>query len=253
MDDRRAGVTFQPLGKFARVCAGAFLAGTTLCAHGASFGAHDFTMNNNDPPGSYFPGRYFELKAQFYLRKKDYAEALRLFELSGYWADKVAQYNVGIMYFNGVGIPTDKTRGAAWLGIAAEAHDTLADAALQAAYSELTPKQRQEADAIFQQLDVTYGDHVTLPRALHRFRQDGAISLFGFGVPGPGSVTTFAGSDSIEENSVSFVHRMDRQRDALIARITGRVDVGAVQTLDVPESDKRDPSHAVLQPGPDSP
>lgn len=44
---------------------------------------------------------------------------------------------------------------------------------------------------------------------------------------------TFAGSDSVEEAGVGFVHRMDAHRDALIARITARVDVGAVQTLNV--------------------
>jgi len=247
MNAWRAVVTFPPLGKFVRVCAAALLVGTALCAHGASFGERGFVMNNNDPPARNFPGKYFEWKAQFYLRKKDYAEALRLFELSGYWADKVAQYNVGIMYYNGVGIPTDRTRGAAWLGIAAESHESLADAALQAAYASLTPEQHQEADAIFRQLDAKYGDAVTLPRAVHRFRQDAAISLFGFGVPGPGSVTTFAGTDSVEETSASFAHRMDAQRDALIARITGRVRVSAVTTLDVPESDKHDPSHTVLQ------
>ena len=247
MNTWRAVPTFQRLGRFVRVCAATLMAASTLCAQGASFGERDFVMNNNDPPGRDFPGQYFEWKAKFYLRKKDYGEALRLFELAGYWADKVAQYNVGIMYYNGVGIPTDRTRGAAWLGIAAESHESLADAALQVAYASLTPEQRDEADAIFRQLDAKYGDAVTLPRALHRFRQDAAISLFGFGVAGPGSVTTFAGADSVEETSVSFVHRMDAQRDALIARITGRVTVGAVTTLEIPESDKHDPSHAVLQ------
>jgi hypothetical protein len=245
-------VAFRQPGKFVRACAVALLATGTLAAHGASFGARDFALNNNDPPGRDFPGQYFEWKAKFYLKKKDYGEALRLFELAGYWADKVAQYNAGIMYYNGIGIPTDKVRGTAWLGIAAESHESLADAALQAAYASLTPEQRHEAGEIFRGLDAKYGDAVTLPRALHRFRQDAAISLFGFGVTGPGSVTTLAGSDSVEETSVSFVHRMDAQRDALIARITGRVDVGAVQILNVPEGDKRDPSHAVLRPGPDS-
>ena len=91
-------------------------------------------------------------------KKQDYASALRLFELSGYWADKVAQYNAGIMYFNGIGVPTDKVLGTAWLGIAAEAHDSLADQALQAAYAELTPEQRSQADVAFQQLDEKYGD-----------------------------------------------------------------------------------------------
>ncbi len=228
-----------------RLCAMALLC--SAAAPGARADAFG-PLNNNDPPARYFPGKYFEWKAQFYLRKKDYAEALRLFELSGYWADKVAQYNVGIMYFNGVGIPTDKARGAAWLGIAAEVHDTLADAALQAAYSELTPEQRQEADAIFQQLDVKYGDAATLPRALARYRQDAGNSVFGFGVAGAGTVTTYGGADSNSENSVDFVRRMDAQRDALIAKITGRVTVGGVQALPVPDADKHDASHTVLQP-----
>jgi TPR repeat protein len=204
-----------------------------------------------DAPSRNFPGLYFEQKAQFYLKKKDYAEALRLFELSGYWANKVGQYNAGIMHYNGIGTPPDKARGAAWLGIAAESHDTLADAAVQAAYSELLPEQREQADAIFRQLDLKYGDDVALPRALRRYEQDMASSLFGFGVTGPGSVSTYAGGHGVEELSTSFVRRMDMQRDALIATIKGHVSVGGVQTLDVPESAKRDPSHKVLLP--DSP
>jgi TPR repeat protein len=200
----------------------------------------------DDASSRFFPGQYFEQKAQFHLRKKDYREALRLFELSSYWADKVAQYNVGIMYYNGIGAPAEKTRGVAWLGIAAEAHDTLADAALQVAYAELSPEQRKEAQAIFEQLDAKYGDEVTLPRALTRYRQDAAISLFGFGVTGDGTATTYAGTRAMEENSVDFVHRMDAQRDALIAQIRGHVVVGSVQTLLVPDEAKQNASHKVL-------
>jgi hypothetical protein len=201
-----------------------------------------------DAPSRYFPGRYFEQKAQFYLKKQDYREALRLFELSGYWADKVAQYNAGIMHFNGIGVPTDKVRGAAWPGIAAESGDDLANVAVQAAWAELTPAQRSEAESTFGVLRRTYGDEAALPRALNKYRQDASVSLFGFGVAGPGTVYTVAGSGhGLEEDSVNFVHRMDAQRDALIAQIHGRVSVGAVRPLDVPQSAKRDPSHTVLE------
>ena len=201
----------------------------------------------SDAPSRYFPGQYFEQKAQFYLKKRDYREALRLFELSGYWANKVAQYNAGIMYFNGIGVRTDKVRGAAWLGIAAEGHDDLADRALQAAYAELTQEQRAAAGRLFAELDAKYGDGVALPRALKRYRQDAALSLFGFGVSGPGTVETVAGANASEENSVTFVHRMDAQRDALISQIRGRVTVGGVQPLAVPDDARRDPSHTLLQ------
>ena len=200
-----------------------------------------------DTPSRYFPGKYFEQKAQFYLKKQDYGTALRMFELSGYWADKVSQYNAGIMHFNGIGVPTDKPLGAAWLGIAAQGHNTLADAAVQAAYAELTPEQRQQANELFDQLEPKYGDEVALPRALNRYSQDAKVSLFGFGVTGPGSVTTFTGGNhGYDENSASFVYRMDAQRDALIAEIRGNVTVGKVQTLSVPDQAKRDASHTTL-------
>ena len=212
-----------------------------------SLGDHSSrSIGVNDPSSRFFPGHYFEQKAQYYLRKQDYREALRLFVLGSYWADKVAQYNVGIMYYNGIGTPAEKARGVAWLGIAAEAHDTLADVALQAAYVELSSEERVQAQTIFEQLDAKYGDEVTLPRALTRYRQDAAISVFGFGVTGPGTATTYAGTLSFEENSVDFVHRMDTQRDVLIAQIRGHVTVGEVKALSVPDEAKQSASQKVL-------
>jgi TPR repeat protein len=206
----------------------------------------------SDAPSRYFPGHYFEQKARFYLEKGDYREALRLFELSGYWADKVSQYNAGIMYFNGIGVPADKARGAAWLGIAAETHDDLADGALRAAWAGLSGAQREQADAIFRQIDPKYGDAAALPRALKRYAQDARVSIFGFGVSGPGWVYT-TGGRGYEENSASYRHRLDAQRDALIAQITGHVSVGGVTPLAVPERAKHDPSHAVLRQRADPP
>lgn len=244
---KRSRVSAQS--KLAGACAAAVLAAAALPA-GA--GGLDNFIGVDDAPSRYFPGHYFEQKAQFYLRKKDYREALRLFELSSYWSDKVSQYNVAIMYYNGIGTSTDKVRAAAWMGIAAQAHDTLADAALQAMYAELSAEQRAAAGEVFDQLDDTYGDDVTLRRALVRYEQDAKVSLFGFGVTGPGQVYTAGGSRGLSENSVSFVHRMDAQRDALIAQIHGHVTVGAVHTLDVPDSAKQDPSHTELQPATES-
>jgi TPR repeat protein len=128
---------------------------------------------SDDPPGRFLPGNYLEYRAQFYLRKGDYEEALRLFELSGYWANKVAQYNVGIMYFNGIGsIPRDRVRGTAWLGIAAEQHGETADAALHAAWDKLTPAEREEADRVFRELDRKYGDRIAFRRARQHYESE---------------------------------------------------------------------------------
>ena len=195
-------------------------------------------FNNNlvlsDPPGRIFPGKYFEYKAQFYLHKHDYRMALDMFELAGFWADKRAQYNAGIMYFNGIGVPVDKARGAAWLGIAAENHDDLSIATLQSAYAELSANEKQQAQNIWQDLDAKYGDAKAIPRALRNFGIETSNVT--------GSHVGFVGNLQIAERgsddpnflpASDYYRRQREQRDELISTITGHVTVGAVTTLPV--------------------
>jgi TPR repeat protein len=203
----------------------------------------------NDPPGRLFPGKYFEYKAGFYLKKKDYRDALRLYELAGYWANKIAQYNVGIMYYNGIGISQDKVRGVAWLGIAAENHDDLADRALQAAYASLTPGERADADAVWRQLNEDYGDAVTIPRALKKFGLEMAQTATGSHVgflgadvtvyeTGPNGGTPVAGSD--------YYRQQQGEAEKLISKITGHVSVGQVQPIAVSSEAKKNASQQAL-------
>ena len=149
-----------------------------LCGAAApAFAMHDYGMDSaafasNDPPGNFFPGKYFQYKAQFYLSKKSYVTALRMYELAGFWANKIAQYNAGLMYYNGIGIPVDRVRGVAWLGIAAEAQDDLAVRALQVAYASLNESEKRQAGELFKQLDEKYGDAASLPRAVRRYEME---------------------------------------------------------------------------------
>ncbi len=189
-----------------------------------------------DPPGRVFPGKYFEYKAQFYLRKRDYTEALRLFELAGFWANKRAQYNAGIMYYKGIGVPADPLRGVAWLAIAAENHDDLSQSALQTTYAALSPTEKIEADKIFRTLDEKYGDAVAIPRALKQFSSE-ARALVGSRVGFRGSNAKIAenGSDDPSYRPVAYFNReQDKQADALISSVTGHVTVGEVTALPVP-------------------
>jgi hypothetical protein len=198
-----------------------------------------------DAPSAYFPGKYFEHKAQFYLKNKDYRAALQMFELSGFWADKVAQYNAGIMYYSGVGVPVDKPRGAAWLSIAAQSHEDLAERARQIAYAGLDDAERAKADEIARELDAKYGDAVALPRAITRFEMDSHVSLFQFG--GSGDVYSCDGGPTCgSETGSDFVQRMRAQRDELVAQITGHVTVGAVEALPVAPEARKHASGAVI-------
>jgi len=204
----------------------------------AQFNGFGNNLVLSDPPGRVFPGKYFEYKAQFYLHKHDYRAALEMFELAGFWANKRAQYNAGIMYFNGIGVPVDKARGAAWLGIAAENHDDLSIATLQTAYTELSANEKQQAQNIWQDLDAKYGDAKAIPRALHNFGVETAnVTGSHVGFMGNNLVISEKGSDDPNFVPASDYYRRQReQRDELISTITGHVTVGAVTTLPVPDA-----------------
>lgn len=123
-----------------------------------------------DPTRNYLPGKYYERVALEALRHKDYASALTAYKNAAYWANKVAQYNLGKMYFYGMGnIPADRARGAAWYGIAAEEHEPDYDQALSRAYASLNPDERARAGRIWKKLQAVYGDKITLKRATRRF------------------------------------------------------------------------------------
>jgi hypothetical protein len=218
----------------------AFVLGTLFSLPAvAQFNFNGFANNLglSDPPGRVFPGKYFEYKAQFYLHNHDYRAALEMFELAGFWANKRAQYNAGMMYFNGLGVPVDKARGAAWLGIAAENHDDLTVAMLQSAYTELSTAEKQQADGIWRDLDGKYGDAAAIPRALHQFAvETHNVTGSHVGFTGNNLVISEKGSDDPNFLPASDYYRRQReQRDELISTITGHVTVGEVTTLPTPD------------------
>lgn len=191
-----------------------------------------------DPPADFFPGKYYEWKAQFYLNSHQYRAALDMFELSGFWADKMSQYNAGIMLFNGIGVPQDKARGVAWLRIAAESHEDLPVATYNAALVELSDAERSNATQIWHELDAKYGDKVSLPRAIDRYLLD-AHGMTNFGIPDGNLVVSEVGGYDINVPAGKYMDRKKAELEALIKQITGTVKVGAVQSLDVANDAKR--------------
>jgi hypothetical protein len=118
----------------------------------------------------YLPGKYYEQRAQDAVKRKDFRQALEFYEKAGYWGNKIAQYDVGMLYLAGAeGVPADKVRGTAWLGIAAQTHVPYVDQALGEAYATLSVEQRAAAGDIWKQLKADYDDKVTLDRASKRF------------------------------------------------------------------------------------
>ncbi len=123
------------------------------------------------PEDSARPGETFFYKAASAIARQDFGFALGMYRVSASWAFKPAQYNLGVMYFNGEGIPVDRAAGLAWLALAAERGDGDYVAARDRAYAALSADEFARANVLWRELKETYADPVALKRATSRWLQ----------------------------------------------------------------------------------
>lgn len=128
-------------------------------------------QSENSPESDARPGvYYFNLAAQAY-KRGEYKYAIDMYKVAASWAYKPAEYDLGLMYFRGQGIPVDHARGAAWMILAAERGAPLYVKARDLMVTALTDTEFKQADAIWNQLKPTYGDAVALQRAKSQWRR----------------------------------------------------------------------------------
>ena len=101
---------------------------------------------------------------------KDYAGALKYFEIGAYYADKFSQLSTGLMYKNGEGVRKDPAAAYAWLDLAAEREYPDFVATRDGLKAELTPEQLAQAVELRKKLGERYGDAVAKPRMAQQLR-----------------------------------------------------------------------------------
>lgn len=142
------------------------------------------TPESDGRPGVY----YFDLGA-LAARKHDFTHAIEMFKVAASWAYKPAEYDLGLMYFKGEGVPADRPLGAAWMVLAAERRDTkyhdLYVRARDLTITSLSNAEFAQTDKLWGKLKQTYGDKVALRRAKAQWRRAGRMqtgSHLGHGV-----------------------------------------------------------------------
>lgn len=111
-----------------------------------------------------------EADAAFEARR--YAEAYGIyFEDLVPTGDKYAQYMIGAMYLQGLGVTGDVPLGAAWLALAAERGDARLVAERDAIVAELNEDQREMQQALFDQLSARFSDCALVVRAVAEDRK----------------------------------------------------------------------------------
>jgi uncharacterized protein len=82
------------------------------------------------------------------IKRRDYATALRLIRPLAEQGDANAQYNLGVFYDNGLGVPQDKVRAYMWLNLSAAQGREGAAAFRDLIARRMTPAQIAEAQKL---------------------------------------------------------------------------------------------------------
>ena len=82
------------------------------------------------------------------LKRRDYATALRLIRPLAEQGDANAQYNLGVFYDNGLGVPQDKVRAYMWFTLSAAQGREGAAAFRDLIARRMTPAQIAEAQKL---------------------------------------------------------------------------------------------------------
>ena len=194
--------------------------------------AMDFTggqkiINCIDGLERILPADYYGCRALYHLQREHWSSYRESLRDAAYWANKNAQYLLGIAFFNGdVGdIPVNRPLGLAWLALAAERKNPDYVTAYAGAVARSSPAEKQQASKIYLKLKKDYSDKVAGTRAVQRFNheiqpmQDAAQS---------GGFAYISGFGPFPEQATTVVKRLHDQAEKDFDGLIGTVTVGAI-------------------------
>lgn len=111
-----------------------------------------------------------EFNGMRYYARGQYRDALEQFTRGAYYADKLSQLSIGLMYLNGEGVAKDPVIAYAWLDLAAERGYADFAQTRDHVKAHLTVEQIQRATAVREDLARIYADEVAKPRQIQQLR-----------------------------------------------------------------------------------
>jgi len=118
------------------------------------------------------PGTPFLERGNMFYRQGDYEAAVGNYQLAARWADKLAQFNLGLMYVNGDGVERDPLRGWAWIKLSAERGYPKNVQLAEEIWDQFTPEHREAARKILEEeLEPEFGDEVAVPRTTNEMKR----------------------------------------------------------------------------------
>lgn len=111
------------------------------------------------------PGVRTFIEATKLYQKERYAAAREKYLESARWGNKLSQFNIGTMYYNGTGVARDLPRAWAWIRLSAEREYPQLAAMEREVRAEMNETSRRIGERILEnELLPQYGDAVALPQ-----------------------------------------------------------------------------------------
>lgn len=150
----------------------AFFAGVFLCMAVLQSGEPSAQVVNYNNYAQNAPGTQFLERGNTFFRQGDYDAAVGNYRLAAHWADKLAQFNLGMLYVNGDGVERDPLRGWAWIKLSAERGYPKNAAVAADIWNQFSDEHRKVAKEILEnELKPEYGDAVAIPRTSNEMKR----------------------------------------------------------------------------------
>lgn len=229
----------------------AFLTGTAMTAWSAEALPQPTTSAASSKPAPhkiwycleglerFFPGDYYACRAAYHLQRKHYWQFLEMTKEAAHWANKNAQYELGLVYFNGniPGVPKNRPLGIAWLALAAERKNPTFQKTYTQACLQSSPGEIREAARLWKKLRPEYSDKTAGLRAIRRYNR--AIQPFALAAGG-GGIVYIRGFSDFPEPAMLVVKKLQDIADKDFADLQGTVTVGALHPLHDPKPARTD-------------
>ena len=118
------------------------------------------------PIAEHTPGYRLTAQASRSWKNGFFYDARHKFQEAAFWADKLAQFNLGVIHYRGDGIEPDHPLAWAWFALSAERGYPHMVEMRDALWVQLTDSGQQRAQRLFEELEQEYGDEVAIPRTV---------------------------------------------------------------------------------------
>lgn len=216
---------------------------TPIAAQQAKPG-HDWYDYDEHTPGA----RHMEAGQRSYAAGH-FGSAMAKYKTAARWADKFAQYNIGVMYLRAEGVEFDPVKAWAWLELAAEREYPQLVEAADDLYALLDEQQQADGrDYLERELLPRFGDETRIEATARKMRQDrrkatgsraGGRAFLSYLTIIDGSGQTRRGDEYYAAEKWDFERIVDYETRVMFGIANGNVELGDFELVDdEPEEDR---------------